>query len=180
MSAYACNKIYLADKLWETGLRFDESIRFAEDVSFTVAYCGLCACCVLLPDKLYHYWQNEESIMHQYHKDSFSLHLLLFKTRLPLIRADELEEYCDIWFYQFSHLFSNIFDARNGDMSFWEKMRYNQRMIKTEEFRFCLDHGSLQKENPLLVKMLRHKNSYAYWAIEKAARIKNRTGGAKQ
>ena len=71
----------------------------------------------------------------------------------------------------------NVFDPRNREMSFLEKMRYNQRIISTEEFQFCLEHASLAYENPFLIKMLKSKNYYAYWLLEKAAQIKNRIGG---
>lgn len=180
LSAYAWNKIFSLEKIRNGGMLFDETVFFAEDVVFTAAYCGLCSRCLLIKEKLYHYWQNESSIMHRYYSDYFGLHLPLFMARVPLMDGRELTEYCDIWFFHFSNLMKNVFDSRNREMSFWEKMRYNQRIISTEEFQFCLEHASLAYENPFLIKMLKRKNYYAYWLLEKAAEIKRRTGGVSK
>ena len=180
LSGFAWNKIYSADRLRQDQVRFDESVYYAEDVEFTASYCQLCSSCLLIPQKLYYYWENEAGITHRYYRNMFELRLSPFKVRLALIGENELTEFCDIWFYHFTQFLKNVFDSRNKEMSFREKMRYNQRMISTEEFQFCLEHASLAYENPVLIKMLKRKNYYAYWLLEKAAEIKRRTGGVSK
>ncbi len=148
-----------------------------EDVVFNKAYYTNCLHCIFIPSKLYYYWQNDSSATHRYRSNTFSLHLPTFKARLPLIEEKDLSELCSIFFYRFSNMLDNIFDQQNTRMSFVEKMQYNQRMICTEEFQYCLAHAALTYENPILIKMLKSKNYYAYWLLEKAAGIKRRIGG---
>ena len=173
VSAYACNKIFDRGKIEQAGLSFDETVRFAEDVPFTSAYCKLCQYCIFIPAKLYYYYNNTESIMNRFYPNAFELHLPLFYSRLPLISKKDLPEYCDIWFYHFCRLLDNVFDDRNVNMSFLQKMRYNQRMIHTKEFIYCLKHASLRNENPRLVQSLRDGNYYIYWLIIKLSKFKH-------
>lgn len=173
ISAYACNKIYETALINGHNLRFDESCRFAEDVGFNTQYCSLCSGCVYVPKALYYYVSNPDSIMNRYYPDYFSLHLPLFSHRLPLISEADIPEYCDIWLYQFLGLFSNVFDSRNT-MSFWNKMRYNQKMLQSEEFRFCLKHATGKKENPLAMKVLQTHNYYLFWLFNQFVQLKGK------
>lgn len=127
---------------------------------------------MFIDEKLYAYVQNGDSIMHRYYSNYFELHLPLFWCRVPLISSENIAEYCDIWLYQFITMLQNVFDRRN-EQSFFEKMKYNQRMINTEEFRFCVNNASGKKENPLMLKLLRKGNYYLYWTVERLSDIKN-------
>lgn len=171
VSPYAWNKIYSKAKIDELGLRFDESVIYAEDVPFTTAYAASCDQCCFLPERLNHYYQIEGSIMNRYNVDLLALHLPLFSARLRLIKDDQMAEYCGIWFYHFCNLFENIFDPRNKGMTFLEKMRYNQNVIRTREFQFCLKHADLSKENSRLVSFLKSGNYYLYWAYVAASKV---------
>lgn len=175
VSAYACNKIYNRTILQARNLRFDTSCRYAEDVEFNVQYCLHCETIVYIDREMYFYVQNEDSIMHRYYPDLFELHLPLFWSRLLLITGKDEIEYCDIWLYNFIHLFENTFDKRNT-MSFLRKMRYNQRMVNTKEFQYCLAHASGEKENPLMLKILRAKNYYLYWLFDRLSKQKRKIG----
>lgn len=177
LSGFSCNKIFCMEKIREAGLSFNEALFIGEDVEFTVSYCKKCTHCLLILKKLYYYWQNSNSVSHTYYWNLLELRLLTFRTRLPLIEEDELEEYCDIFSYYFINYLNIIYDSRNKEMPIWEKMRYNQQMISTEEFQFCLNHASLAYENPVLMRMLKKEKYYAFWLLEKAASIKHRIGG---
>lgn len=176
LSPYAVNKIYSLNLINKENLRFDENCKYAEDVEFNVKYCMQCSSQIFIPDKLYYYVQNNESIMHKYYANVFELHLPLFYCRLPLIESKNLPEYCDIWLYQFLELFKNVFDPR-CPLSLIQKLRYNQKMINTKEFRFCLENASGKNENPLVIKMLKTHNYYLYWLFEKLVQLKQKIGG---
>lgn len=171
ISPYVWNKIYDARKISDHHLRFDESCHFAEDVGFNAKYCALCSSCIYVPTALYYYVNNPGSAMHYYYPDYFSLHLPIFWCRLPLISERELPEYCDIWLYHFLGLFDNVFDSR-CNMNLCEKLRYNQRMIQCEEFRFCLVHATGKNESSWVMKILRTHNYYLFWLFNQLVRLK--------
>lgn len=176
LSPYAYNKIYSREIIEQNNLRFDEACRFAEDVEFNVRYCMLCERCLFLPKKLYVYFQNPDSIMHRHYDNWMELHFPLFTCRFPLIRPEEMAEYCDIWLYQFITWLDVIFDKRSR-LSFIQKLNYNHKMLKTDAFQICLKEASGNKESPLVLMLLRTRNYYLYWAVMQIIRLKQKVGG---
>lgn len=172
LSAYSCNKIYERDKLLSLNLRFDETVFLSEDVKFNAAFCMACDKVVLIEQELYYYRQLDSSATGRYHPDLLTLDYLPFKCRLPLICDSELQQYCDIWFYIFYHLLDNVFDPRNTEMSFWERIQYNQRAIEDETFQFCMSHADLKQDNPILIFLLKNKKYYLFRMAQKAAELK--------
>ena len=171
ISAYTVNKIYSHNMIAEHGLQFDEACSFSEDAAFNSEYCQYCEKIIYIDRPLYFYVQREGSIMNRYYPDLFRLHLLPFRCRLPLMQGHELTEYCDIWLYQFCQLFSNVFDERNN-MSLVKKLQYNQEMMNTKEFKFCMEHASGKNENPVFMKLLRMHHYYLVWLFEKMVQMK--------
>lgn len=171
LSGFSVNKIYNKEILDGGDIRFDESCRYAEDVEFNTKYCAFCNQFLYAHTSLYNYYSNSLGITGTYYSHLFEMRLPQFSIRIPLISHEELGEYCDNWLFVFLELFNNVFDDRNT-MTFCQKIRYNQRMIKTKEFQYCLHHASGQKESPLVIRILKLKNYYIYWLLEKAARLK--------
>jgi len=180
LSAYSWNKIYCKNKILKLGISFNESVSFSEDVLFNVEYYASCNNVVFLNRKLYCYTQHEDSATGAYNSNVFSMHLLPFRCRLSLLEGQDLKEYCDIWLFHFWNLFENVFDPRNIEMTFLDKMRYNQKMISTDEFQFCLNHASLKGENPLYIKLMKQKNYFLLWLAQQAVKFKHRIGGVKE
>ena len=87
-------------------------------------------------------------------------------------------EYCDIWLYQFVSWLDVVFDEKNT-LPFSQKMKYNQRMVNSEIFQFCLENASGTKENPLTLNLLRTKSYYLYWFVMQLVRLKQKIGGRK-
>lgn len=174
LSPYVWNKIYVNQVLKEHQIRFDEEIRYSEDVKFNVAYCKTCKQIRLVNRALYTYTDDVASASNRYKTDAFSLNFLPFTCRLPLIDQADLPAYCDIWFYTFYHLFDNVFDPRNKQMSFREKMKYNQSMLCSEEFQYCLQHATLKNENQIVIDIMHKKNYYLLWAVQKVVRAKKK------
>lgn len=172
LSAYTWNKIYLREKIENNQLRFDATRSFAEDVFFNVEYCSLCNSCILLEDQLYHYVNTNGSLMNRYYPDYFGMHLSIFTCRLPLIQKRDLGEYCDIWLYHFLHMFDNIFTT--DQISWINKMKYNQKMVNSKEFQMCIKLATGQRENPIVIKILKHRSYYLFWLLQKISFIKQK------
>lgn len=176
LSAYVCNKIYRRDILLELQLEFDESVRFSEDVNFNVEYYKHCENAVLVNTPLYFYFDNSDGIMRAKYRNWMELHLWPFYCRIPVIQDNELGEYCDIWLYQFIQMLDVVFDKENP-MSFMQKMKYNQKMLKSEEFSFCINNSAGEKESAAVLKILKKQNYYIYWLFQKAIELKRKIKG---
>lgn len=166
LSGYAWNKIYNANILREHNIRFDASIKFAEDVPFNSIYLKYCKNCILVDCKLYYYYTNPDSIMHKYYPEWFGYHLKTFYLRIPYIEPKHLSEYCDGWLYEFINMIDNVHDKRNL-MTWKEQMKYNQEMFQSEEFGYCLEHATGNNESPKIMKLLKTRNYYLYYFVTK-------------
>lgn len=171
LSGYSVNKIYSSKIIKHEGIRFDEQQLFAEDIDFTLKYLSCCNSCVYLPVGLYFYLQRQGSLLHAYVPDWFSKHLSPFYHRIPYIGEDHLAEYCDTWLYQFLTFFPIVFDKRNP-APWFKKFAYNQRMLSSKEFQFCLRHASGKNENPLTIRILKTRCYLLYWLFDQIVRIK--------
>lgn len=181
LSGTTCTKIYDHKILDEHKIRFNPNVRIGEDVGFNVQYHRYCDTIIYISKPLYYYRDNPKSALNSYHADWLKLHLFPFYVRISIIEEDKLAEYCDGWLYSFIHYFDIVFDKRNTE-SFFAKLRYNQRMLNTKEFRYCLDHASGKNENPIIMKLLRTHNYYIFWLFQKIVKLKQRmkSGGNKQ
>lgn len=172
LSAYTVNKIYDLDMIKKKGIRFDINCFMGEDVLFNIEYYKQCDSILFIDEPLYYYCDNPEGAMGKYYVDSFSLNLPLFFKRCPLIKRNELQEYCDIWFYQFWKLFDNVFDLRNKKMSFFTKLRFNQAMMNTQEFKYCVEHSSQLATNNMYANVLKTYNYYLIYLYQKLSFVK--------
>lgn len=172
LSGYPVNKIYNCDTLKQNKIRFDPEIEIGEDVKFNVDYFHFCDNIIYVDKPYYYYCENSESATHRYRPDRIEAMLLPFYIRLPLIDNQHVNKYCDHWLAEFIQEFEIVFDQRNK-APLWKKLRYNQRMLNTKEFKFCLEHASGQNESALVMQILKTHNYYLYWLHQQAVKIKN-------
>lgn len=172
LSGFTFNKIYNREVLIKHNILFDPSITIGEDVVFNVKYFAYCSAITYIDMPLYFYRDNSVSALNRYHPNWLELNLVPFYARIPLIEKDNLGEYCDRWLYIFIHSLDTVFDKRNC-ATFIQKLRYNQRMMGTEEFRYCLANATGKNENQLVMKILRTHSYYLYWLFQKIVQIKN-------
>lgn len=164
LSAYTPNKIYNKNIIDENNLTFDVNCSFAEDVKFNCEYYNHCKDVFFVNKKLYFYNISDEGLSKSYKINSFDLHIMPFSIRIKHIPKENINEYCNIWLYQFVNLFDNVFDKRNTQMSLADKFKYNNKMIKTAEFQFCADNST---ESKLFKSILKLKNYYIFWIFQK-------------
>ena len=171
LSGYVCNKIFDRNIIQDRKLRFDENRKFAEDVPFVMSYCNACNAYVLVDVPIYYYVQRGGSILHTERHDILEHQLFTFYIRTPFLRQEDIPEYCDTHLYSFIHYFDAVF-IKGYTTNFWKKLRYNQQMMRSKEFRFCLDHATGKNENPLAMKILRTHNYYLFWLFNQIVRLK--------
>lgn len=163
--------IFSAKRVRENGLRFNEKYKIGEDTDFTMRYLKHCNGILFLSEPLYFYHQNIGSAVHSYRYNNFDLYRHCFTDRLPFVEPEYLDNYLDNWIYRFLQMLDEVFDSRNP-MSFWNKMQYCQKMMQTEEFRYCVSHAPGKDESPAFMKVVRKHNFYLFWIFQKLCKIK--------
>ena len=176
LSAYLWNKIYNADIIRENGIRFCPDVEMGEDVLFNIEYYKFCSSVTYIPEPLYYYCDNADSAMQKYRPNKFELDTRLFRARLPLIKEDELPDFCNHYLYFFVTLLDVVFDERNTSMNRAQKIKYNKNIMNSEEFRFCAEHASGENESALYMKVLRTHNYTIFRIFKKLVALKNTTG----
>lgn len=69
----AWNKLYRREQLSRSGVRFDERIRFGEDMDFNARFCAHLGRVVYLPKPLYHYRDHAESVSSRFKPSDLTL-----------------------------------------------------------------------------------------------------------
>ena len=173
LSPFPVNKIFDKSVLDKYGLRFDENMQLGEDVKFTLAYYKYCSCIEYIHTPLYEYIATEDSATNSYYPDLFSRNLPSFFLRWEYIDQNERKRYCDIWIYRFMLYLDNTLDRRNT-WPFWQKYIYNQKMIRTSEFRLCAQYATGMTIGQKELRLLRNGNYLRYYIFRKTAALKNK------
>lgn len=173
LSPYTVNKIYDATTIKENNILFDENFSLGEDVLFNTSYFKHCTDIVCINSAPYFYIDNDQSATNRYYHDLFNRNRFLFSARLPLINPDNISAFCDLYLFSFLEWLDNTMDKRNP-MSFLQKMRYNDKMMKTEEFRYCVAHASGKNDSAIFMHVVRMHNYYIYWLFQKICKLKEK------
>ena len=170
---YIFNKIYMTDVLNKYRIRFTEGLPIGEDVEFNAKYLQHCNDIVYINDATYYYCDHETSALKKYYHDLLKYHLDCFSFRYPFIKDYELAEYCDISFGYIFPMFENVFDKRNKE-SFFKKLRFNQKMIKTQSFSDMISHCSEKAMDKKTRRILSKQNYYIYYLFSKLVSMKHK------
>lgn len=173
LSGSVWNKIYNSTILRTRNIRFNETYRIGEDTDFNMQYYRYCTFPLLISKPLYFYCFNDSSAINSYKFNSFDLYRHTFFDRLPYIESEHLGEYLDEWLWKFLNMLDNVFDSRNP-MSFFQKMQYNQAMMNTSEFIYCVQHAPGKHDGASFMRVVRMHNYYLYWFFLKIIKLKSR------
>ncbi len=177
-SGMSYNRIFKASLIRKFDLKFDLGVKVAEDVLFVNRYSiynghkEVYFC----PDTVYYYRTNPNGTLHSFHENWLGYHLDAFYVRLPLISDEQIGDYCDSWIYSLINMLDNVFDKR-CKLSFINKLKYNQAMLKSEKFQFCLNNCSDDAEDLRVLKILRTGNYLKYYLYQKLYRLKRALKG---
>lgn len=173
LSPYLVNKIFRSEIIRNCRIKLDESVFLGEDIGFNIAYYRQCSEICRIHEKLYHYYDTPDAATKKYYWNQLELNLPHFAARLPLIQPNEIGEYCDIYLFSFLNWLDNTMDPRNT-MPLVQKMRYNHRMMNTEEFRYCAANATGKNDSKLFMKIVRLHNYYIYWLFQQICALKTK------
>lgn len=160
ISAYSCNKIFDRNIVNKYKIKFNEKRSLGEDVEFGIEYLKVCDNIIILNKYLYYYLKNHQGALSTRKYENYFDYLIHFyKLRRKYIKECYLEEFCNNYFYQFSHALSDRINLNNNE-SLIRKLKYNHKAINTSEFIECLNNKSCSNEDEKYTKLLKTKNYY--------------------
>ena len=173
LSGFPVNKIYNIELLNKGNILFEENCPLGEDVAFNCSYCELCESIEYIDQPLYYYCDNESCATKKYYPDLLGLNLKCFSARLKLINDNEIEDFCDYYLSYLTPMLENVFDER-CNLSLLSKLKYNDKIIKSTEFKFCVEHSTGANESPKYFKLLKKGNYYLLYLVKLLTSLKKR------
>lgn len=171
LSGAVWNKVFTRSVIREHGLQFDEHRILGEDVMFHIEYLNYIESIAYIAKPLYHYTINPNGAVRRYYPDLIGHHQEFFSARKAFIDDNDMPMFCDTYLYYFLHMLDNTLDTRNT-IPFYEKMRYNHKMMNTKEFRYCVENATGKNDSKLFMKIIRLHNYYIFWVFQKFCAIK--------
>ena len=180
MVGFAWNVLYDAAIIREHHLRFRKDL-VIEDLPFCLEYLKYMHALVYCGHAGYYYVQRDSSsLSRKYYQDGFR------KWREKYAMIQEFIEQCiplksqelckktvaDFYLYFFLTSLENTFDKRST-LSFLQKLKYNQEVINSPEFKHCLERCDGSNENSQYLKILKSGNYYIAYLYTFCANVKN-------
>ena len=174
-----CNKIYNKELIDSNNLRFKENLSLGEDLLFNLEYLELVEGNIVVKNECnYNYvLRREESLDNKYYENLFDIYVMLY-TKLyeyMIIFGTDFEKYklkfYDSYFYMLNRVLKNTFHNKSKK-NFIEKIHYNSEIIKSDEFKKCLEMSSLNNISSLYRKAYSSQNYLLVYIYEKLSSIK--------
>ena len=178
---FACNVLYYADVLRRHHLRFSEDV-IVEDLPFNLAYLRYMEKLVYTGKAGYYYIHDcRETLSRKYYPESFRRWQEKYRVSQDFITeylpSEKQEEnrhiVADKYLFQFLNVLNNTFDPRNPK-SLPEKIKYNIRVVQTDDFQHCLRYADASREDPRVIHLLKKKNYIAVFLLQTASQAKHR------
>lgn len=177
---FAWNVLFSMNIIREHGLKFRNDV-IIEDLPFCLEYLNYVHSLVFCGDSGYYYVQYDTTTLSKkYYQDGFRKWrekysaIQEFIDRCVPIRKQNIYRavIANKYLYAFLRSLENTFDPRN-DLSFVQKLKYNQSVINSPEFKHCLQYSDGKNENQRYLKLLKGGNYYVAYLYIFGAKIKN-------
>lgn len=173
------NKIFNTDIIKKNKIRFDEKLSLGEDLIFILKYIQVCDTNIGIINKpLYSYnYKIGNNLASRYNKDLFNIYKRLFselyKTAMLVnINFDKYScQYYSEYFAALLRCLNNTISNNNPE-KFIEKIKRNNQIIRSEEFRLCISKANLQPYNSIYISILNTKQYYLFYLFCKVYDIK--------
>lgn len=180
-AGYACNVLFDAAIIHQFSISFRLDV-IIEDLPFCIEYLKHVTSLFYCGHAGYYYVQRgTQTLSQKYHQDGFRK----YKEKYAAIQnyisecvtADRRVEYqvksANAYMYWFLNSLENSFDKRST-LTFLQKLKYNQQVIQTQEFKSCLQNYTAGKEKERFLTLLRHGNYYIAYLYTLGAKIKRK------
>lgn len=181
IAGFAWNAMFNAEIIKKYAVAFRTDV-IVEDLPFCLEYLRHVTDLFYCGHAGYYYVQrNIPTLSRKYYQDGFrkyqEKYVALQKFIDDCATVDQgikcHEELANEYMYLFLKSLDNTFDSRSS-LIFFQKLKYNQRVIKTKEFRDCIQNYTAGRENERYLRLLRCGNYYIAYLYTFGARIKER------
>lgn len=179
IAGFAWNALFNAQIIKKYAITFRTDV-ITEDLPFCLEYLRHVTGLFYCGHAGYYYVQrNIPTLSRKYHQDGFrkyqekyaALQKFLDDSEITAQAAKYHEELANKYMYLFLISLKNTFDNRSS-LNFFQKLYYNQRVIKTKEFRDCLQNYTAGRENERYLRLLKGGNYYIAYLYIFGASIK--------
>lgn len=138
-------------------MQFDCNVSNGEDILFNINYLKYVNGILEIPDALYNYNLNNNSVTVRYNAKRFENSKFAYRTRLCMIAEQYMESYAEIWYYRFWQGINNVWDEKNT-WGFLKKIRYCNCILTSTEFRECYNKIDKESINKIYLKLIKKGN----------------------
>lgn len=180
ITGFACNVLFNASVICTNNLKFRNDV-IIEDLPFCLEYLKYMNSLIYCGHAGYYYVQRDSTTLSQkYYQDGFRKRrekYALIQTFIDNYITFEAQNLCrrviaDFYLYFFLQSLENTFDKRST-LSFPQKLKYNQEVVNSTEFKHCLQYYGGSNENGRYLKLLKMGNYYFAYLYVLGAKIKN-------
>ncbi len=166
------NKLYEAEIIKCNNIKMDEELSLGEDFIFNIEYIDFAnSDDILIINKplVYYKSDNENSLDNKYYKNLLQIYQKInsqLKKYLLKWNADEeeIKKYYNTVYFSYERILKNTMSRNNSD-SFYKKIKYNNSIIKSDEFNNCIKN--MQYNLPVVLKTsYKIKNYYFIYLYE--------------
>ena len=175
-----CNKMYIAKIIKDNNIRFEKRLSLGEDLLFNLEYLKFVDEDITIVNKpLYNYiLTDKESLDNKYYENLFEIYTMQYSNLYSFmelfnadIKAYEVSFYSS-YFYMLMRVLHNTFNKKNTAL-FFEKIDLNSKILRSKEFKMCLEKIDRNDYNKIHLLILESGNYYLEYVYDKLVNIKN-------
>ena len=176
-----CNKIFISKIIKDNNIKFDFNLSLGEDLLFNLNYLKKVDKDIFIINKcLYNYiLRNEQCLDNKYYENLFEIYnkiyheiykcMLLFGTDIN----KNIPRYYNSYLYMLNAVLANTFNKKSK-VSFIRKIKYNTKILKSAEFKNCIENANLEGFNKVNIKLFKTENYFLVYILNKFDFIKNK------
>ncbi|MED3939487.1 glycosyltransferase family 2 protein [Priestia megaterium] len=176
-----CNKIFISKLVKDNNIRFDESLSLGEDLLFNLEYLKKVDHDILIINKpLYNYiLRNVESLDNKYYENLFEIYNKLYQELYScmLLFKTDIEENKIKFHTTYLHLLNRVLVntfSKKSKLSFLKKIKYNTMILKSNEFKSCLENSNLDEFNNIYINLVKLEDYFFVYIFNKLISFKSK------
>lgn len=178
MAGSVCIKIFSRSIIEQNQLTFDETVRYAEDVVFTLDYLHCVGSIYIIEDALYDYFHYERNTHSTITQDiTYSQMRYIFDRRLPFIVQEHVDDYKQMFFGNLWERFLSLLGRR--ELSSCDRFKEAKEILDDSVFREYLSKHGIKMFDPMSLRLLKHRNAQGYYLWQQLHRCKLKGLSAK-
>lgn len=168
------NKIFISKIIKENHVRFNSDLSLGEDLLFNLDYLKYIEGDIILVNKyVYNYFLRDRySLDNKYYKNLFEIYKLLYseiEKCMVVFDTDILkirENFSNSYLEMLHRVLDNTFHE-SSELSFLEKIKYNNMIIKSDEFKKAFEKANLNGFDSKYITVLKFENYLWIYLLKK-------------